>query len=335
MLATFLIALFTAAALLRAHWTLLAASAWLAGMTKETAAPILIALALIALFGTGAARRRPARPVLAGLALGLVLAVATNALLNVLRYGTLTNVLYLDVAADEYGLEGVPVAHRLDFFAALLVSPNGGLAPFWPAAVLLLAGVAICGVRSRREGVARWWPAAALVGIFLALNAGFASYFTPFGWQAWGPRYTIPWVPALALLAVAAYGDELGRLAGRLLRFPLVLLAGCGALVAFALPHLGVVVSPAAFATVFAPDDRCGPLHTLRGEHYLDCVSHVAWARPPALLDGLEVLSWPGDALLLCSFGIACLALLGLFRARLERPMPARGGPRQAETAPI
>jgi hypothetical protein len=215
---------------------------------------------------------------------------------------------------------------RLDFLAALLVSPNGGLALFWPAATLLLAGVAFLGVRAavRREGRAAWWPAAALVGVFLALNVGFASFFAPFGWQAWGPRYTIPWMPALALVAVAAYGDELARLVGRALRLPIGVLAVGLGLTLLSLPHLGVLVEAGVFATIFAPDSACGPLHTLQGEHYLECVSHVAWRRGPVLLDGFHALRWPGDAALICSLAAAVVGLLWLFRARVAsaRPRP-------------
>jgi hypothetical protein len=322
MLAAFLSAAVVATLVLRSSWLLVALAAFLAGLTKETAPAVLLALgAVVVLARSREAGTRARR--LAPLVAGVLLAVVANAAFNVFRYGTVTNELYLHVFEDDYGIDSVPLERRLDFFAGLLVSPNGGIAAFWPAATLLIAATGIGAVLAARErGRAGWLPGAALLATFVGLNAAFASLPYPFGWHAWGPRYTVAWVPAFALAAVALYGPELGRLLGRALRPRAVAVAAAAALALAALPHVGLVLEPGRFADLFAPDAVCAD--GARGEAFLACVSHQAWERPSILARGATVPfeRSPQGVWLAAAFAGATLVLVLAARGRLLRGAP-------------
>jgi hypothetical protein len=228
-LSAVLIVLATVAVLRRWHAAWIGVTAWLAAITKETAAPFVLAIGLIALLGIGSRPR--SRGAYAGLVAGCLAGAVTGALFNVFRYGTVLNEDELGaVWGESYGGNILPLSlgQRLLHFAGLLVAPNGGLLFFWPLAVAVL----LLALRRSWRGLAIW-------ATLLVLTAGFASYFNPFGWFAWGPRLLLPWIPALALLAVAALGPALPR--------PRLRTAAAGALVVavVSLPHVGAVSAPA------------------------------------------------------------------------------------------
>jgi hypothetical protein len=82
----------------------------------------------------------------------------------------------------------------VDGIVALLASARGGLFVYSPLLVLAVPGTAYL---ARRDG-------ALAAGIWLALAAPlplYATFFSPFGGDAWGPRYLLP---NAALLAVPA-----------------------------------------------------------------------------------------------------------------------------------
>ena len=204
MLAAALLTLLVAAALLPAHPALVGLAAFGAGLTKETGYPFVIGLALVSLlWARGRTGTSIRRHVLFGAA-GVALALAVGSAFNVLRFGTPRNAYYLDPALRTASPE-----KALELAAGLFVSPNGGIVFFWPLAsalVALLLTVAavrvVRGVTSWREG----WLPFALVALVLALTAGLATWWAPFGWWAWGPRLSLPWVFPLLLLVLAAFG---------------------------------------------------------------------------------------------------------------------------------
>ena len=118
--------------------------------------------------------------------------------------------------------------------------------------------------------------------IVAGLTVSLASWYSPFGWIAWGPRLTLPWVLALLLLALAAFGRDLAAPARRLLapawRFGLVALA----VVAMTLPHVGYLWRPETKDEFFAlsrdnPD--CDDPAGSRG--YYACLHETMWSRRP------------------------------------------------------
>ena len=129
MLATGLLTLFVATAVLPARPGLVGLAAFGASLTKETGYPFVVALGLVALL---LARRRTGEPIRRHVQLaaaGMTLALAASSMLNVIRFGTPRNAYYLDP-----GLRTTGIDQFLENVAGLFIAPNGGLLVFWPLA---------------------------------------------------------------------------------------------------------------------------------------------------------------------------------------------------------
>ncbi len=332
MLAAFLIVLFAAAVLLGSRPSLIIAATWLAGITKETAAPFLLALGLAALLARSTSGRPPVRPLVWALVAGVAAAVATNGLFNVFRYGTPLNRDYRNgpLMRQLGDVDSVPLLQRVEYFGSLLFSPNGGLFVFWPTAAALLLLFGGFAVRSwrRREAPRNWLPTIAVLATFLALTAAFASWFAPFGWFGWGPRLTIPWIPGMLLLVVVIGSVHATRLARLLTRSWPALLLTSGLVWATAVPHFAFLGYREAFTNFFRSTAVC-PFSTaggFRGEMYFTCMDHLAWHEDPVLLEAMRGLTTLRGALLSATFLVAAVSLLTLMRDALA---PARSGSSQ------
>jgi hypothetical protein len=294
-LAAGLLLCFVAVCLLQPHPALLGLAAFTACLTKETAYPIVIALGVLALV---LARRRTGAPIRRHLAwggAGVVLAFVLATLFNVVRFGSVLNKNYL-----RSGFHTPGVLRKLEFAAGLLVSPNGGIFLFWTsAAVVVVAACVVPLVRCRRGDAIDVVPAVTLLAIAVVLIAGLASWWTPFGWLAWGPRLSLPWMLPLALVGVAAHGDLLGEQTGRLLARPWRLAAVGAALVALALPHIGYLWDPATpIHRFFSPTDtHCNGTYLPGSDRYYGCVREQMWYRRPMLLEAFPGLGTTGGAL--------------------------------------
>ena len=203
MAAAFLILAFTAACVMRAPSWVMAALFVLAGSTKEIAFPFLLAIGLLCLLADSTTRERRTRA--AALIAAASLTVGVSVVFNYFRFGTLFNVSY----ASKLNI--VPTFRlHLSFFMGMWFSPNGGLAFFWPSFMLLYLGVSAAvllgiarnkfiepdfgpGRRSLRSCV----PLFTISAILFLLTAGFSRWYTPLGGFAWGPRFMLPWIPAM------------------------------------------------------------------------------------------------------------------------------------------
>jgi hypothetical protein len=255
------------------------------------------------------------------MAVGIVLA----SLFNIVRFGSVLNTNYLQPELHTPG-----IGNKLDYVLALLVSPNGGLFVFWPAAASLLLAACLLPLvlRSRRGIDAR--PALVLGAVFLILTVGFASWWDPFG-SGYGPRLTLPWVLPLALIGLVAYGAPLGELTRRLLAPTWRLLLVFAAVFALALPHIGHMWRPdeiVKFSANVAPCDA-----PWRGgvEEWHSCHRGEVWrvSPRPMLLYPLRGLATTGGALtsIVVALGLlGCLVLLreGLWRSEREGDYPGR-----------
>ena len=257
MLAAFLIAAFAVAALLRSHPATLISLLWLAGITKETAPPLLAAIGAIALWATPIASRRERTWHWLALAGGTVLAAATNMAFNWFRWASLENLIYTQ---DAYRLPDLIL--RSKFFVSLWSAPNGGMFEFWPVATVLLAAtvaIGLVGLLRRRKEVRAWLPAVGVAGV-LALHTGIlASWWSPFGWVRMGSA------------ADAATHTGAGGPSGGLAR---------------PADRSRVLHEPSAMTNLFTVDERCP---RLTGEADIDlhytCTMHLAWSRHSVLVD--------------------------------------------------
>ena len=318
MLGTGLLTLLVAAALLPARPALVGLAALGAGLTKETGYPFVVALGVTGLL---VARRRTAVPIRRHLVLGaagVLLAVIAGAGLNLLRFGTPRNAYYLDP-----GLRTETFERFLELGAGLFLAPNGGIVLFWPLATLVVAALLVAPAARALRGEETWrdtWPAGAIVAVVVGLTAGLAAWWAPFGWWAWGPRLSLPWVLPLVLLSIATFGSTLTPLVARVLARIPGLVAATLLVVVAAVPHVGLLWRPDTIGDFFfrAETAVCpggGPPPT---PEYYGCLREQMWTRHPILLDALGGVATPGGAVTLALVTLVVVGCLVRFRGEAE-----------------
>ena len=291
-----------------------------ASLTKETSYPFVATLGLLGLWlahrRTGISVRRHVIWGAAGLFTGVVLA----SLFNIVRFGSILNTNYLEPPLRTPGL-----VRPLEYALALLVSPNGGIFVYWPAASMLLLAACLFALAFRGGAHLDMRPALVLVGIMAALTLGFASWWDIFG-NGYGPRLTLPWVLPLVLMALAAYAPSLGDLALRLLDPTWRLLLVFGTTLALALPHVGQLWRPEALGKFAGDSPPCIP--PWRGDvaAFNSCQHDLLWfnhrPRLTYAVEGVATLGGAVTAVLLASALLGCLVLLRE-DLRLARPVDA------------
>ena len=321
MLAALLILVFVEAVLSRRGAVAVAGTLWLAGITKETALPFLLVLGAVALFG---AERRvrlgPARAQLVGLAVGAVSVLVTTAAFNLFRFESIKNTTNLQPLFRVPGLD-----RRAELAVAIWGAPNGGVLLFWPLAVLLGGAALVCGLVRCGQARSPRWPAGVLVVVAALLTAGFASWYSPFGWNAWGPRLMLPWLPAVLVLATVFYPKP-ARTAADWIGMTTARRIAAGLVVALAaLPHLAALRPPDPLVRLFAADSACPvPLviqQVPRGYFYR-CINHLAWAKTPVWLDSLRAVGSVSGVAFSVLLILACVAALLLAPLRNAAPAP-------------
>ena len=300
-------------------------AAGLGVVSNDPALPFVVGLGALALL----VRRRRDGTVRRGQAIALGIGVAAGAAMfaafNVFRYGSLLNTWF-----SEAHVQVPDVGVRVSSLAALLVAPNVGLVWFWPLAVFVLGAVAVLTWRSRRSD-----PQSAALGAgVLAVLAGWLgfliAFYSPFGWEAWGPRYLVGWVPALVTLGAYIFAEPLAAMVTSILEPARRLALASAVVVLLGLPQFGAFLDWRAGFRLFNPDDAC-PVHLpdprdysrMFGDMhpYYSCKLHQAWRHKAALLDGYAVLGHPWAALEATVYGAALVALL----VRVRRVQPRAG----------
>lgn len=307
---------------------------WVAGVafaatlaSKETALPFALVLAAAAVWARPG-ERRLSRGELVGIACGAAAGIAMSVGMNVFRYGSIRNEEYL---RPEYRMPGL--GRKLEYFAALFVSPNGGILWFWlTACATLVAGL------FRRPRL----PALAGAAVVLGVAVGLANWWQPFGWDGWGPRLLMPWVLPAATLVVLGHAPAIAR-ASSYAR-PRALAAAACAVALAGLPHLVVLVDSSRYRhgydrEYYLPSElvfslfltqRCPGLIRTEAERdrYLPCLHENAWERklllPRAYARAFDYPYWRYTLLFLAATG----SFLWLARSRPKFPQFAGNGPR-------
>jgi hypothetical protein len=275
------------------------ALAFLTAITKETAAPFL---ALVGLLGL-VRRHDPApskRMYLVVLVAAVALGTAINSAFNYFRYDSVFNQQTL---AAEFRVDTLQ-QFALNF-AGIWLSPNGGLVPFWPSFVLILL-VVLAGARGADP-----WPARLLAVVLLGLAGGFAAWYAPHGWVAWGPRLLLPWLPAVLYLACYFYPALIERQVAFMTANRWRVSVAIVVLAASALPSLVEVVDPRVMMALFTPDavfPQPAPVQQDRGA-YFAYLNYVMWSKRSMLIDAYNYVLHPlfRDKLLLY---VACIAVI-------------------------
>jgi hypothetical protein len=310
--ATGLLVAFVAATVLPAHPVVVAIATVGATWTKETSYPFLIAIGLVGL--VLAARRTGARIKwqLVGLATGLLVGITAASLFNVVRYGKVISPNFFEAKLHTPG-----VARKLEYAAGVLVSPSGGMFVFWPVASVLVLVACVVALLRRRNVDVR--PALVILAVILGLTIGFASWWTPFGWSAIGPRLALPWGLPLLLLALVAYGTVLRPSVARLLASPWRLALVFGIVLAFTLPNIGTTWRPNATGGGFFGQQHPPCDAPWRGgvEKWNRCQHQQMWFDRPMPLYGLHGVKSPGGAITTVIVGLGLLGCLLLLREEL------------------
>jgi hypothetical protein len=319
-LTTGILASLVAATVIRAPPPVIAVAAGMACLTKETSYPFVVAVGAAGLL---LARRRTGEPIRSHLlwgAGGVAVGILAASLFNVVRFGSVLNTNYLERELHTPG-----VIRPLEYALALVLSPNGGMAVFWPAASGVLALACLLPLALQRGSDLPQWPALLLVGVIVALTLGFAAWWDPFG-SGYGPRLALPWVLPLVLLALAAYGPELGAVTVRLLSPTWRLLAVCALLIALVLPHIGHLWKPDATARFFATErPPCDAPWRGGVDEWHACQENRLWFdRRPMPLYSIEGVATPGGAVTALVVALGLIGCLVLLRHDLARCSPAR-----------
>jgi hypothetical protein len=309
------------------------ALAVLTAITKETAAPFLVLVGLL-----GLVRRRDPPPSKATYLFVLVAAVAIgtaiNSAFNYFRYDSIFN---LQTLAGEFRVDTL---HQFALnFAGLWLSPNGGLIPFWPSFVLILL-VVLAATRGADP-----WPARLLAVVLLGLAGGFAAWYAPHGWVAWGPRLLLPWLPAVLYLACYFYPAHIDRQVAFMTANRWRLSGVIVVLAASALPSVVEVVDPRVMMALFTPDSvfpQPAPIQQDRGA-YFAYLNYLMWSKRSMLIDAYNYVLHPlfRDKLLLyvACIGVMVRGMAAGRNTRYRRPPapaddPARTGPLHPNSAP-
>lgn len=282
MLATSLVLAAVVAAIHRRPW----ATAVLVGaacLGKETLFPFVIVLTLAAGRDAHDGWLPPRRLTTAVLG-GALCAVLASVAFNLFRFGSPRNLVYLRPELRTDGLD-----NTANFLAAVWVAPAGGIAWFWPAAVIALAATGAAGVSLAIRGRGGWAAAAgplAVVLTFVAFTVGLATWFSPLGWIAWGPRLALPIVPGALVAGAWAGRGPLGRWADTVLRpLPAALLIAVG-LAVVGWPHAGVGwTQEQAVAATLGATPGCPAVTELhvqsRPDQYFRCLRRAMWRIDP------------------------------------------------------
>jgi hypothetical protein len=308
MLAMGLLVALVAAALLQAPPPVVAIAALLACWTKETSYPFVAALGVLGLVLARRQTGRPIRPHLIAGAAGMVVAIVAASLFNVVRFGSVINVNYLDGKLRTPG-----IWHKLEYTFAVFLSPSGGLLFFWPAAVVIVAAACIVGIK--RDAV----PAAVLLVSTAVLAVGFASWWTPFGWSGYGPRLQLPWVLPMVLLALVAYGDALAPLVRRFLASPVRGVAAFAVVLACALPHIGYLWDFESLGGYFGQENP--PCNApWRSSDWYPCQDRLLWSDRPMPFYTVKGLETFGGAATATIVALGLAGSLLLLREALAAP---------------
>jgi hypothetical protein len=317
-LATGLLVALVAATVLPAHPLLVGLAAIGASWTKETSYPFVVALGVL---GLVLARRRTGtriRPHLVWGAAGMAIAIVTTSLFNIVRFGKIISPNFFESELHTPGL-----ARRLEYTAAVIVSPAGGMFVFWPAAcVLVLAGVLLGFLRKDLD--AR--PAVVIVLVILASSFGFASWWTPFGWSAYGPRLALPWGLPLVLITLVAYGEPLGNLVRRVLVPSWRLLLVTAAVLVFTLSNIGQMWRPNQMGRFFLQENPATCDAPWRGtpEEWNACQHRLMWFHRPLPFYAARGVGSSGGAVTTAAVAVGLLASLILLRDGLRTARAAR-----------
>jgi hypothetical protein len=291
---------------------LVAALCLLACISKETAAPFVVVLAVLA-----ARDQRdgllPSRRLSLAIAIGSGAGLALSAAFNIFRFGTVRNLLYLSPELHTPGL-----VRKGEYFAAGIFAPSNGIVWFWPVVAITVAYTIAVTVRrliTDRRAWRSWAPPAVLIVALVAFLWGLASWFTPFGWITFGPRLAVPLLPATFVMCLVLVGDDLLTVFDRLSHY-----AKYGVVTALVAISVPLYAAPwrwwPSVQQLIARGGDCPGLIAMDvvrdPRNYYRCESEVMWRLQPNVLRPLLGLNWSIEGLAWFILVVACACMMSL-----------------------
>jgi hypothetical protein len=294
----------------------------LAGISKETAFPFILLLGLL-----GTALHNPAwdrtswqllrwKSILAG----CVVTICLNIGFNYLRFKSIFNLAYLTCLPY---IKMLSWKGQLSFFLGIWFSPNGGVGPFWLTWFFLwlllgwwVSRKVLFGARPFQERIRFSVPYILTAAVLGGLTLGFSRWVSPLGWDCWGPRFMIPWLPAVGYILVVAYGSRWERFFSQLLKPFWKFLIISAVFVLVTLPQYIILFKPDELNWLCAPDEKF-PLPAIiqrGGVYYFQCIHYRLWQKKSMLLNTYSVGHMPLFYAL-----IICAALLWFLYANLKK----------------
>ncbi len=285
----------------------------LAGISKDTAFPFLLAMGLLAssLDNTGSDRLQRRFPRWGILVVACLTTAGVNIGFNYLKFGSALNLAYLNPQFIVQTWQD-----QLSFFLGIWFSPNGGLLFFWPSFCLLIFLTAKSVARdclSKSAGrlmrLKILLPFIVVMLVLLGLTFGFSKWYAPMGWVCWGPRLLLPWIPASGYLLITAYAKQINKWLSYIHQrvWRLWCVSWTWALVSFA--QFVVLFRPSLMNSLFATDDTCPRIAYITQDpaYYYHCIHHGLWTKKSVLLDAY----WPGTDPTAFVFSVAwCIWLI-------------------------
>jgi len=204
----------------------------------------------------------------AGIFLGLVLIE----IFNLWRFDSLSNPTYTSPLLFTRQL-----STNLSSFFGLWFAPGGGVLVFWLVSGLICLFVPVCSL-CQKSPKKRESSIAILINLTLA-TATLATWFSPFGWNAWGPRLLIPTIAMIGFVTLLLFEEVIGELK-KFYSKHRIAYAGISILVVIsAIPSYGVVFQPSSFHHFFTPDAVCPKLLIIQNDsdYFYRCLRHMMW----------------------------------------------------------
>ena len=163
---------------------------------------------------------------------------------------------------------------------------------------------------TRRGATGTYLPVLAVTGIMLLWFAGLSTWYSPFGWIAYGPRLEVPLLGGLAVAYVHTIGDAIIRGAQRSRVTSVLGLTALfiGSLQLFSPWRWAAVVGQLIAGRESCPDMTALNIYEAPTEFYR-CAAKVMWRIRPSVLDDLVETEFAWSSVAWLAGLVGCLLL--------------------------
>ena len=223
---------------------------------------------------------------------------------NIWKFNTWKNLPHMDPVLRTPGFK-----LKLESAVGIILSPNGGLVPYWFLGAVVAIGIPFLGLINRRLSARRRFGFLLLLSGFTAQVTILSSWYAPYGWVAWGPRLVIPTtaMSATICLVIVFWDEEVLRHLSQFksLRLPISVIG----VITF-IPTVGFLQNPARTMSWFSGGQSVvcptPAIIQLDQAYYFKCLIHGSWKTDPSLwYQGLS--SFAGLNAILFLMSVLCL----------------------------